>query len=129
MGDPDLSRVPEGGTLRVLQSGLVIVRRRKHEPLPTFDLPREDLRRQTGKVAGSKFAPEWGLQQLVDWLEDFLVTTGWPFQPGDNRSQSVRLAAPATGLAPGQAVVLYDATRVVGCATIAAEGVRRRARP
>jgi tRNA-specific 2-thiouridylase len=32
----------------------------------------------------------------------------------------VVLADPATGVAPGQAVVLYDATRVVGCATIAA---------
>jgi tRNA-uridine 2-sulfurtransferase len=32
----------------------------------------------------------------------------------------VELATPATGVAPGQAVVLYDATRVVGCATIAA---------
>ena len=32
----------------------------------------------------------------------------------------VVLAEPATGVAPGQAVVLYDATRVVGCATITA---------
>ncbi len=32
----------------------------------------------------------------------------------------VVLNTPATGIAPGQAVVLYDATRVVGCATIAA---------
>ncbi|MFB7668435.1 tRNA 2-thiouridine(34) synthase MnmA [Kitasatospora sp. NPDC056138] len=31
----------------------------------------------------------------------------------------VRLAAPARGIAPGQAVVLYDGTRVVGSATIA----------
>ncbi|RCK71086.1 tRNA 2-thiouridine(34) synthase MnmA [Desertihabitans brevis] len=31
----------------------------------------------------------------------------------------VRLSAPATGVAPGQAVVLYDGTRVVGSATIA----------
>ncbi|GAB3704510.1 tRNA 2-thiouridine(34) synthase MnmA [Mariniluteicoccus flavus] len=32
----------------------------------------------------------------------------------------VRLAEPATGIAPGQAVVLYDGDRVVGSATIAA---------
>jgi tRNA-specific 2-thiouridylase len=31
----------------------------------------------------------------------------------------VKLAAPARGIAPGQAVVLYDGTRVVGSATIA----------
>jgi tRNA-uridine 2-sulfurtransferase len=34
-------------------------------------------------------------------------------------SLQVRLAAPAFGVAPGQAVVLYDGTRVIGSATIA----------
>ena len=38
----------------------------------------------------------------------------------DRDGLEVVLDAPATGVAPGQAVVLYDATRVVGCATIAA---------
>ncbi|HZA72260.1 MAG TPA: tRNA 2-thiouridine(34) synthase MnmA [Propionibacteriaceae bacterium] len=38
----------------------------------------------------------------------------------DAHGIEVMLADPATGVAPGQAVVLYDATRVVGCATIAA---------
>jgi tRNA-uridine 2-sulfurtransferase len=38
----------------------------------------------------------------------------------DGDGIDVRLADPATGVAPGQAVVLYDATRVIGCATIAA---------
>ena len=38
---------------------------------------------------------------------------------GDDGIEVV-LGDPATGVAPGQAVVLYDATRVVGCATIAA---------
>ncbi|MBV9831846.1 MAG: tRNA 2-thiouridine(34) synthase MnmA, partial [Marmoricola sp.] len=32
----------------------------------------------------------------------------------------VRLLEPASGVAPGQAVVVYDGTRVVGSATIAA---------
>ena len=45
-----------------------------------------------------------------------LAATAYPDADGID----VRLAAPATGVAPGQAVVLYDATRVVGCATIAA---------
>jgi tRNA-specific 2-thiouridylase len=31
---------------------------------------------------------------------------------------TVRLAEPQAGIAPGQAVVLYDGTRVVGSATI-----------
>ncbi|HEY6740297.1 MAG TPA: aminomethyltransferase beta-barrel domain-containing protein, partial [Actinopolymorphaceae bacterium] len=34
----------------------------------------------------------------------------------------VSLLEPAMGVAPGQAVVLYDGTRVVGSATIASTG-------
>ena len=33
---------------------------------------------------------------------------------------SVQLAVPAYGIAPGQAVVLYDGTRVIGSATVGA---------
>ncbi|MFF4649926.1 tRNA 2-thiouridine(34) synthase MnmA [Streptomyces sp. NPDC001380] len=40
----------------------------------------------------------------------------------------VRLAEPARGIAPGQAVVLYEGTRVVGSATIAATERRSAAR-
>jgi len=36
----------------------------------------------------------------------------------------VRLLDPATGIAPGQAVVVYDGTRVVGSATIASADTR-----
>jgi tRNA-specific 2-thiouridylase len=35
---------------------------------------------------------------------------------------AVRLLAPARGVAPGQAVVLYDGDRVVGSATIDSTG-------
>ena len=38
----------------------------------------------------------------------------------DHDQLEVILDAPATGVAPGQAVVLYSDTRVVGSATIAA---------
>ena len=47
-----------------------------------------------------------------------LVATAYAGEDGIE----VVLDRPATGIAPGQAVVLYDATRVVGCATIAATG-------
>ena len=43
-----------------------------------------------------------------------------PPRPPTGDGIDVRLATPATGVAPGQAVVLYDDTRVIGCATIAA---------
>ena len=39
-------------------------------------------------------------------------------------ASSVELLEPAYGVAPGQAVVIYDGTRVVGSATIAAAGRR-----
>lgn len=41
-------------------------------------------------------------------------------EPDGEGGLRVRLAEPARGIAPGQAVVLYDGTRVVGSATIAA---------
>ncbi|WP_367124064.1 tRNA 2-thiouridine(34) synthase MnmA [Streptomyces phytohabitans] len=44
----------------------------------------------------------------------------------DGRELRVRFAEPVRGVAPGQAVVLYDGTRVVGSATIAST---ERARP
>jgi tRNA-specific 2-thiouridylase len=37
----------------------------------------------------------------------------------DGHRVVVRLETPASGVAPGQAVVLYDGTRVVGSGTIA----------
>ncbi|WP_084704070.1 tRNA 2-thiouridine(34) synthase MnmA [Phaeacidiphilus oryzae] len=40
----------------------------------------------------------------------------------DGGELTVRLESPARGIAPGQAVVLYDGTRVVGSATIASTG-------
>ena len=38
----------------------------------------------------------------------------------DGDAVEVDLLEPAAGIAPGQAVVLYDGTRVVGSATISA---------
>jgi tRNA-specific 2-thiouridylase len=40
------------------------------------------------------------------------------FGEGESEAVRVRLAEPARGIAPGQAVVLYDGTRVIGSATI-----------
>jgi tRNA-specific 2-thiouridylase len=38
----------------------------------------------------------------------------------DGAAVDVRLLDPASGIAPGQAVVVYDGSRVVGSATISA---------
>ena len=39
---------------------------------------------------------------------------------GDRRRRTIELLDPAYGIAPGQAAVIYDGTRVVGSATISA---------
>ena len=38
--------------------------------------------------------------------------------PTDDRGVEIELLDPAQGIAPGQAAVIYDGTRVVGSATI-----------
>ena len=55
-------------------------------------------------------------------LREVYRSAGWPCQDGIE----VELLEPAYGVAPGQAVVIYDGTRVVGSATIAAAGRRTR---
>jgi tRNA-specific 2-thiouridylase len=53
-----------------------------------------------------------------------LPATAW----ADGSEVHVRLARPARGVAPGQSVVLYDGTRVVGSATIT-DALRSGSRP
>ncbi|MCA1984115.1 tRNA 2-thiouridine(34) synthase MnmA [Nocardioides nematodiphilus] len=47
---------------------------------------------------------------------------------GDGSEVAIELLDPAYGIAPGQAAVIYDGTRVVGSATIAATGREQGAR-
>ena len=42
------------------------------------------------------------------------------------RASTIELLDPAYGIAPGQAAVIYDGTRVVGSATIERDRARRR---
>ncbi|HSI35288.1 MAG: hypothetical protein ACAI43_21235 [Phycisphaerae bacterium] len=78
MSDTDLNRVPDGGTLRVLASGLEIVRRKKHEWSNHLTrLTPEELKRKTNKVWGSKFLAFWTLEALVDRIEREVTTARW----------------------------------------------------
>jgi tRNA-specific 2-thiouridylase len=83
--------------------------------------PREALGVQTIRAIrptwtqGAMTGPWTGLAQLRAHGRALPATAY-----ADRDGLEVVLTAPATGVAPGQAVVLYDATRVVGCATIAA---------
>jgi len=78
MSEEDITRIPDGGVLRTLPSGLQIVRRRKHEWFPalaTFDPMR--LKDRTGKKWGSKFLPAWTLIVLTDWIAMRVTETNW----------------------------------------------------
>jgi hypothetical protein len=47
-----LRMVPDGGIMFVLDNGIAIQRRRKHEPIPGMDdLGKEDLEREIGRAS------------------------------------------------------------------------------
>jgi hypothetical protein len=103
MAEPDPYSVPDGGTLRVLDNGLEIVRRQKLEWRASLEkLPPDKLARRTGKVWGSKFYPEWTLPILIDWIVSVIVEEQWRLQPGEPREADRRLDRPV-GLAGGGA--------------------------
>lgn len=78
MGEVNLHTIPDGEPLATLTSGLVIVRRRKHEWVAGLeDADRQTLYRLTSKVKGSKFAKRWTLQAYVTWLSQQLELLGW----------------------------------------------------
>lgn len=85
----NLSRVPDGGVLRALANGIVLPRRRKHEPIdPKQFLPRE-FRWRTDTVRGSKFSRDWTLREYVRRVEAIVAERGWRFPPGGEQRVSV----------------------------------------
>src|SRR3954454_22739221 len=83
MGEADLYSIRDGETLRVLGSGLEIVRREKHEWKASLErLSPEKLAKRTGKVWGSKFYPAWTPPVLVASIETTVGEEGWVLQPG-----------------------------------------------
>lgn len=83
MAEDDLYRIRDGETLRVLDCGIEIVRRDKHEWKPSLDkLPSAKLIKRTGKGWGSKFYPTVTLNIVVSWIEGVVVQEGWTLQPG-----------------------------------------------
>lgn len=73
----DLAGVPDAGILKKLESGLEIIRRRKHEPIELSKLTRDDLIRLTGKRFGSKFLPDWTIVRLTAWTAEVVESHGW----------------------------------------------------
>jgi hypothetical protein len=70
--------VPEGGVLKVLATGLRIVRRRKHEWNPgLLKLDPKKLALRTGKEWGTKFLSFWTLDVLVNRIEVEVARARW----------------------------------------------------
>ena len=78
----DLARIPDGNALKRLECGVVIPRRRKHEPRPLDRVERGRLPQVTDKPRGSKFLPDWTLPRYVQWLEGVIAEQGWRYPPG-----------------------------------------------
>src|ERR1035437_2776510 len=104
MAQADLSRVPDSGDLRRLRTGLVIVRRTKHEwRNDLIGLSADRLRLRTGKAQGSKFLPAWTLDRLVGWIAAQVELAGWRRQNESFVPLDIRLEEPV-GLADGNKV-------------------------
>jgi len=67
-----LRAVRDGEPLHVLENGIVIVRRVKHEPKDFTGLSKAEVERQTNKTNGSKFLPGTTLAQIVTMTADVL---------------------------------------------------------
>ena len=66
LDEGQLRAVPDGCVLHTLPSGIAIVRRKKHEPIDTMNLSRQELERLTGKEEGAKFLPGTTLARIVE---------------------------------------------------------------
>jgi hypothetical protein len=103
MADVDLYAIPDGETLRVLPTGLEIIRREKHEWKRSLEnLSPEQLTTKTSKRWGSKFYPDWTLPVIVNWIESTVLAEGWPLRPGV-RSETERVLDRDIGLVAGKA--------------------------
>lgn len=78
MRESDLRKIPDGEILAVLASGLMIIRRKKHEWIPSLDQAHADeLIRLTSPTKGSKFVQQWTLEEYIQRLSFELARLGW----------------------------------------------------
>jgi hypothetical protein len=78
MAKADLNRVPDGGVLRTLENGLLIIRRKKHEWSENLrSSARRSSRNGPARFGGSKFLDFRTLEALVDRIETAAILAGW----------------------------------------------------
>jgi hypothetical protein len=104
MAEANFARMPDGAVLRTLESGLQIVRRKKHEWRDALaSMTLEKLRMSTNKVHGSKFLPAWDLTRLVAWIEVQARAANWTGELQEPNPIVVRLGE-IVGIAGGERV-------------------------
>jgi len=80
---PESSGLPQGDEpIRILASGLEIIRRRKHEYKDLSAFPPDDQARLTNKQNGSKFLASWNAERIADFIEEQVTALGWNRQTG-----------------------------------------------
>jgi len=73
-----LRRAMDGDVLHRLPSGLMTIRRMKHEWLDQLDeISGDAFARKTDKVRGSKFLRDWTLFEYVRWIAGEVEGLGW----------------------------------------------------
>ncbi|HZL33690.1 MAG TPA: hypothetical protein VFC78_00185 [Tepidisphaeraceae bacterium] len=104
MDEANFANAPDGGALRTLPGGLVIVRRKKHEWIESVHKMRhEKLRVFTDKVFGSKFVRAWDLARVTNWIEEQALAVNWTRELQEPKSIVVRLPE-IVGVADGERV-------------------------
>jgi hypothetical protein len=74
--------VRDGEALEVLANGLVLIRRKKHEPISLTGLTRQEIVEATSKRSGSKFLDDWTLTRYVQWLRRQIDLLDWTQDTG-----------------------------------------------
>ncbi len=74
--------VRDGESLETLANGLVLIRRKKHEPISLAGLKREEIVDATSKRSGSKFLSVWTLMRYVQWIQEQVNAFGWTQDTG-----------------------------------------------
>lgn len=104
MAEVDPSRLPDGATVRRLPSGLLVVRRKKHEWNDGLGkLPDEKLAIRTNKSWGSKFLPRWTTARIADWTAEQIEAAGWTLDAQEPNPLEIRMAEDV-GLVEGRLV-------------------------
>src|ERR1043165_7935771 len=74
-------RTADGEVLLHLDSGIMLIRRTKHEWIDRLEgLRPEALRQATMPIRGSKFLKNWSLTAYVRWLSAQIGQLGWTSQ-------------------------------------------------